>query len=112
MCSTSIFPCVITMISNFTIFFYLSHIHFEIVLYKYNRFLHFHMIPAVFFLITSFFLFKINYSIACSLKDSQNFFIQSLALYTSCLLSTLLNDDIVDTEKPDGICSPTFVVNE
>ena len=23
-----------------------------------------------------------------------------------------LNDDIVDTEKPDGICSPTFVVNE
>ena len=24
----------------------------------------------------------------------------------------LLNDDIVDTEKPDGICSPTFVVDE
>ena len=24
----------------------------------------------------------------------------------------LLNDDIVDIEKPDGICSFTFVVNE
>ena len=24
----------------------------------------------------------------------------------------LLNDDIVDIEKPDGVCSPTFVVNE
>ena len=24
----------------------------------------------------------------------------------------VLNDDIVDIENPDGICSPTFVVNE
>ena len=24
----------------------------------------------------------------------------------------LLNDDIVDIEKPDGICSPVFIVNE
>ena len=24
----------------------------------------------------------------------------------------LLNDDTIDIEKPDGICSPTFVVNE
>ena len=24
----------------------------------------------------------------------------------------LLNEDIVDIEKPDGICSRTFVVNE
>ena len=24
----------------------------------------------------------------------------------------LLNDDIVDIEKPDGECSPTFVVDE
>ena len=23
-----------------------------------------------------------------------------------------LNDDIVDIKKPDGICSPTYVVNE
>ena len=24
----------------------------------------------------------------------------------------LLNDDFVETEKPDGICSPTFLVDE
>ena len=28
------------------------------------------------------------------------------------LFSMLLNDDIVDIEKPDEICSATFVVNE
>ena len=37
---------------------------------------------------------------------------QSLPLYTSCLFSMLLNDDIVDIEKPDGLCSLIFVVNE
>ena len=47
-----------------------------------------------------------------SLKDSQNFFIQSLTLYTSCLFSMLLNDDIADTEKPDGKCLLTFVLDE
>ena len=37
---------------------------------------------------------------------------QSLPLYTSCLFSVVLNDDIVDIEKPDGTCSLTFVVDE
>ena len=37
--------------------------------------------------------------IAFSLKD----FIQSLPLYSSRLFSILLNDNIVDIEKPDGI---------
>ena len=46
------------------------------------------------------------------LKDSQNFFIQGLPLYTPYLFSMFLNDDIVDIEKRDGICLPTFVVNE
>ena len=58
-----------------------------------------------------FFLILIIF-IACSLKDSQNFFIQPLPLYTSRLLSILLNEDIVDTEKPDGICSLTFIVDK
>ena len=48
----------------------------------------------------------------CSLKDSKTFLIQSLHLYTSCLFSTLLNEDNVDIDKPDGICLPTFVVDE
>ena len=62
------------------IFFFL-HIYFEMDLYKYNRFLHFCIIPAAILLITSFFLFKTNYlRYAYSLKDSQNFFMQSLNL--------------------------------
>ena len=44
--------------------------------------------------------------------DSQNFFMQALPLYTSCLFSMLLDDDIVKTEKPDRIYSPTFAVDE
>ena len=48
----------------------------------------------------------------CSLKDSQNFFIQSLPVYKSFLFYMLLNDDIVDIEKSDGICSLTFDVDE
>ena len=59
-----------------------------------------------------FFFLKLIIFIARSLKYSQNFFIQSLPLYTSCLFSMLLNEDIVGIEKPDGICLLTFVVHE
>ena len=34
---------------------------------------------------------------------------QSLPLHISSLFSMLLNDDIVDMEKPDGTCLPTFM---
>ena len=47
--------------------------------------------------------------IACSLNDLQNLFMKYLPLYTSILFSMLLNDDIIDIEKPDRICSLTFV---
>ena len=47
-----------------------------------------------------------------SLKDSQNFFMQSLPLYTSGLFSMLSNYGSVDVKKPDGICSPTFAEDE
>ena len=50
--------------------------------------------------------------IVCSLKNSQNVFIQSLPLYISCLFSMLLKEDILDIEKPDGICTLTFEVDE
>ena len=49
---------------------------------------------------------------ACSLKDSQNIFMQSLRLCTLCLFSMYLNGNIVDIEKPDGVYLLTFVVNE
>ena len=37
---------------------------------------------------------------------------QSLPLYKLALFFMLLNDDIVDIEKPDGMFSPTFFVNQ
>ena len=37
---------------------------------------------------------------------------QSLSLYISSLNSMLLNEDIVDIEKRDGICSLTIVADE
>ena len=48
----------------------------------------------------------------CSLKDSQNVFVQSLPLYASCLFSMLLNGDIVDIRKPDGVCPLAFVADK
>ena len=53
---------------------------------------------------------KLIQFIVLSLKELQNFFMQSLPLYTSCLFSMILND-FVDIEKPDGICSFTSVVD-
>ena len=37
---------------------------------------------------------------------------QSLALYTSCLFSLSLNDNIVGIEKLEGLCLLTFTVDE
>ena len=71
------------------------------------------MIPDPPLLITSFFLFlKLIVFIERSLENSQNFFMQSLPLYTSCLFSMLLNEDILEIEKPDGIFSLTFIVDK
>ena len=71
------------------------------------------MIPSTLLLIISFFFFlKLIIFIECPLKNSQHVFMQSLPLYVSCLCSMLLNKDIVDIEKPDRICSLTFVVYE
>ena len=52
---------------------------------------------------------KLINSVACSLKDSKNFFIPQ---YPSCLFPMFLNDDVIEIEKPDLICSPTSAVYE
>ena len=71
------------------------------------------MISAAHLLKISFLFFlRLIIFIACSLKDSQKVLIQSLPLYTSCLFSMLLNDNIVQIQTPDGIFSSAFVVNE
>ena len=66
-CSTSKFPCTMIMISNFKTSFASL---FSIFFYKYNRFLHFHMISAALLLITLCFFFLILViSIAWSFND-------------------------------------------
>ena len=101
------FPCIMTMVPSFANFFIFILFIFK---YFFDIYFHFDRISAVFLLITSLFLFlKLIISIACSLKDSQKLFMQSLSLYTSCLFSILLNND---TKKPDGIYSPNFVVDD
>ena len=70
------------------------------------------MIPAALLLITLYIFFKLIIFIKGCLKNSRNFFIQSLPQYTSCLFYMLLNEDVVDIEKPDEKCWLTFVVDE
>ena len=89
--------------------------YLQLFLYKCNTFLHLHMVPTVLWLLTSFRFFKKEFfSIACSLRDSQNLFMQSLPLYITWLfsISMFLFNDIIDIEKPYVVCSPTFVLDE
>ena len=108
--STSIFPCIMAMISNFTIFFIFKIFILNFFLTNIKLFFAFAYDSWSSF-VNNFIFFFLNLIIfiACSLKDSQNFFRQSLPLYTLCLFSMVLNDDIV--YKPYGMCSLTFVVN-
>ena len=64
------------------------------------------MIPAACLLINALFLIIF---IACFFKHLKN--LQSLPLHTSWLFSLPLNDNIVDIEKPDETCLPTFVAD-
>ena len=93
MCGTSVLSCIMTMIFNFTK---------QIFAFPYD--------PCSAF-VSNFIFFKIIF-IACFLKNPQNFFMQSLPLYTSCLFSMLLSKYIVDIEKLDGICLLTFLVDK
>ena len=90
------------MISNFTIFFIVHIFVFKFFSTNIKGFYIFNDSCCI-LLITSFFLKKSIIFIACSLKDLQNFFIQSLPMF--------LNDGIVYIEKINGICSPNFVVD-
>ena len=69
------------------------------------------MIFAVHLLRISFFFFlKLIIFIAYSLKNPQNFFMQSLPLHTSSSFSMLLGSDIEGIEKHDELCSLIFVL--
>ena len=70
------------------------------------------MVSAALLWIISFFSFWKQISSLCALLGIHKISTQSLPLYTSCLFPMPVNDNIVEIEKPDGICSLTFVVDE
>ena len=71
------------------------------------------MILAALLLITLLFFFlELIFFVVCSLKDSHKIFMQSPPLHTSYLFYMLLNQDIVVTEKPDGILWLKYVVDK
>ena len=110
----SILPCIMIMIFNFTIFFIFPIFIFKPFFTNIIDFSFSYDSSCSFVNNFIFFFLKLNIFVACSIKDSQKPFhaVFTSVLYTSCLFSMLLNDDIVDIEKPEGICSPTFVLNE
>ena len=69
------------------------------------------MVTVALLLRTSFF-FLINklYSLRYVLKIHKTFSYDHYLCTDPAYFYMLLNDDIVDIEKTDGICSPTFVV--
>ena len=93
------------MIPNFKIFFTFSMFLFKFFFTNITTFYYYSFVNSFIFLQLMIFLARF-------LKDSQSFFMQSLLLFTSCFFSILLNDDIVEIEKPDGISLPAFAVDE
>ena len=113
MCCTSVFTCIMGTVSIFSIIAIIL-CHFTqtflwIFFHKCNILLHLDMILVLLLLKITFFLFKINYIFACSLKAVQNFFIQSFPRYKVCLFSMWSNSKIVGIEYSQGKCSPIFV---
>ena len=90
--SSSIFPCIMTI--SLALRYSLSFTYlFPNLFYKYNRFLHFHLILAALLLITSFFFLKLIMFITSSVKHSQNFFIHHTYFqsFSTMILQTLKN---------------------
>ena len=112
MCSTSVFTSVMKMVPNFAIGFIISVFMFELFLQVQKIFVFSYdsccsFVNGIIFVFSELIVF-----FASSPKDSQNFFIQSSPLYKSFLFSIPSNVHVVDTEYPQGICSPTIVGND
>ena len=99
MCSTFIFTSIVTMVLNVTIFFIFSISFFKLFLTNFCIFIWFLLFL---FWYLHFFLFKINYWHV--LLWICKTFLHNPSLCV-CLFSMLLNDHIVDIEKPGRICS-------
>ena len=58
-----------------------------------------------------FYISKLSIFVAFSLKDIQNFFMQSSSLFTPRFFSIPLHFHIVEIEYPQGLSFPTFAAN-
>ena len=98
--SSSIFLCIMKMVSHVMIFFILQIFILNFFVLQIQQVLVFSC-DSCCSLVNNFIFFflKLIIFIVCSFKDSQYFFIQSLPLYTLCLYSMLLNDDVLDIEN-------------
>ena len=108
MCCASMFLCIMTMISEFSIIYIFS-------IFKCNVLLHLDMILILFLLTGTFFSFQNQlYFPHIHLKKYKTFSnnIQSFPRYKVCLFSILSKAQVVDIKYPQGICSPIFVVEE
>ena len=110
MCRTSKFSCIMTMISDFTIFFqiYLSKFYFETSKIEQNFAFSYDFCNSF---VNNFSFLKLIIFIACSLKNSHNFFVESLPFYIMCVFypcKLWFFKNILDIEKPDGICLRIF----
>ena len=81
MCSQSVFTCIMRMV-NFTIVFIISVFMLKLLLQMQQIFIFSCNSSCSFVKGIIFFFSKLIIFNACSLKDSQNFFIQSSPLYT------------------------------
>ena len=98
--SSSIFSCIIKMVSHVTIFFIFQIFILNFFVLQIQQVLVFSCDSCCSFVNNFIFSFlKLIIFIVCSFKDSQHFFIQPLPLYTLCLYSMLLNDDVLDIEN-------------
>ena len=102
MCSTSIFSCITTRISNFIIFFVFRIIIVKLFFTNITEFAFSYGFSCSFVNNFIFIFLKLIIFIVCCLEYSQNVFVKSLPLHTSCLFSIPLNED-TDFEKSDRI---------
>ena len=92
MCSTSIFPCIITIITELMTFLSLTYSSSNCSLQIKQIFVFLYDSRCSF--VNNFYLFffflKLIISIAYSVKDSQNVFMQSLQFYNFCDLNVYI----------------------
>ena len=101
MCTASIFICIMTMILNFVILFILSMFIFKFFFANITDFAFSYDFCCSFVNNFIYFLFKVSYLLRMLPSG-----------FTKLFHVFFLKDDIVDIETPDGIFSPTFLLDE